>query len=433
MVVLLGLVAIGLVSAPLAAAHSDLESTAPAMDEVLADPPSTIRLNFNIEVAERGLRVQVRDATGAVIATAAPVRLDATTVEAAITGPMPAGGQNVRWSVIAADGHRVSGRYGFTVERGTPPASEEDVGVAAVEPADPPTVADSTSFAEPSRTAEIGATVARSIGYIALLLLIGAVLVGALVAPALGRLDPERRIAAVVALSTRRVTVLALGLLLLASLLAIPLQARADALTIGEIMEIRAGRAAALTAFLTIAALVVFALYGRRRGARGVAVVFGVLVAALSVSPVLTGHSATASIPVALVDWVHVLAAGAWAGGVLTLALLAARLLRIEPADLRARAVTLIIHGFTRIALVGLALLVVSGAITTVVMVGSPLNLVDSTWGIVLIAKVATVAGAVLLAGLARRGTSFDVGVRLEAGVLLGAIVLTGVLTGLNP
>lgn len=419
------------VTATSAWAHSDLDQTRPAMDAVLETPPDAIELIFNIEVADRGMRLNVRDTEGNVVPVERPVRLDATTVRAAVQGPVPAGALRVRWSVIAADGHRVSGAYGFRVERGTPPAAvveqaEATGGAAVPPPAEVPDV-------EPSEVAEIAATGLRAVGYAALLLLIGAVLIRLAVVPFTARVVADRDAVRGLEVTVRSVVAIALVALVVVSLAAIPAQARADALTVGEILAIRTGQVALLTAALGVAALVAFTVLARHARSRAALFVAAALVAALSVTPVLTGHSATASVPVAAVDWVHVLAAGAWGGGVLTLALFAARFLRRVAATDRPQVVGATIHAFTRVALVGLGLLVVSGAVTAVVMVGSPLNLLDSTWGLVLLAKIGTVILAVLLAGLARRGTSFEVGVRLEAGVILAAIVLTGVLTGLNP
>jgi methionine-rich copper-binding protein CopC len=111
--VLLG--TIGLVMAPAAAAHDDLIGADPAPDSTVAALPAQVTLTFSGAVlAEEGISViAVTDAAGSPLHVGGPVVSGAVVAQplvGAASGPV-----TVRWRVVSADGHPISGEFGFLV------------------------------------------------------------------------------------------------------------------------------------------------------------------------------------------------------------------------------------------------------------------------------------------------------------------------------
>src|SRR6516162_2007922 len=119
------------------------------------------------------------------------------------------------------------------------------------------------------------------------------------------------------------------------------------------------------------------------------AFVLGVAVAvALSVS--LTGHAADwgdATLSVG-VDWAHAVAASAWVGGLFALALVAGR--RAAPWSRESLAV--VVPRFSRLAGLSLLAVVITGSYNAWAQLGGLSRLWETTYGLVLIAKLLIVA-----------------------------------------
>lgn len=114
------LVAAGLVMASPAAAHDDLVGADPAPDSSVAVLPAQVTLTFSGAVlAEAGTSViTVTDAAGAALQVGEPVVSGSVVtqpVAGAATGPV-----TVRWRVVSADGHPISGAFGFLVAAAAP-------------------------------------------------------------------------------------------------------------------------------------------------------------------------------------------------------------------------------------------------------------------------------------------------------------------------
>jgi putative copper export protein/mono/diheme cytochrome c family protein len=117
------------------------------------------------------------------------------------------------------------------------------------------------------------------------------------------------------------------------------------------------------------------------------------------------GHAAAVEgvgLPAALLDALHLLAAGAWLGALLPLAALLRAAARAEGADARPFAV-LAVRAFSRLALAVMILLVVTGLANTWFQVGSVPALVGTSYGWLLLAKVSLLIPILLLAQHARR------------------------------
>ncbi len=133
------------------------------------------------------------------------------------------------------------------------------------------------------------------------------------------------------------------------------------------------------------------------RAARGEALLLG---AAALVLVGAAGHAAAVEPGAALaiaVDGVHLLASGVWAGGLVPLAVLLAAAGREAGADARPYAV-LAARRFSRWALASVLVLTASGVANAATNVGSVAGLVGTTYGRLLLAKLALL---VLILGLA--------------------------------
>jgi copper transport protein len=231
-----------------------------------------------------------------------------------------------------------------------------------------------------------------------------------------------------------------------------------DADVIGDVLGTRFGIVWALgaVAWLLVAALAAPRPLPLQRppsmGATGVAL--AVPVAALCTLPALGGH-ASVQPPVALLapaNVLHVLAIGAWLGGmaVLVLAVRSATI-RLEPGE-RTRLLAAIVARFSAMAGVAIAVLLASGIAQGIVEVRTPANLVETAFGRAVLVKIVLFAAIVALGAVNRRrllpalshaarsgeppGRAGQLLRRtLRAELVLGIVVLavTGALAGYAP
>ena len=106
-------------AAPAAFAHDQLISSSPAPDERLAKTPASITLTFSSPLLALGHEVRVVDDNAKNWVDGAAVLSRETLVQA--LPELPDGGYQVSWRVVSADGHPISGSYGFRV--GNPAAA----------------------------------------------------------------------------------------------------------------------------------------------------------------------------------------------------------------------------------------------------------------------------------------------------------------------
>ncbi|MDP2483282.1 MAG: copper resistance protein CopC [Candidatus Palauibacterales bacterium] len=120
-----------------ASVHTRLESSVPSADEVLSTPPERFELRFsepvNVALSEFLLISPAGDSMA--------VALDAEGDDRILVGDVPLlenGRYGVRWRTVSADGHPVSGEFGFTLsvaaaESRVPANSAADSGAAEAE------------------------------------------------------------------------------------------------------------------------------------------------------------------------------------------------------------------------------------------------------------------------------------------------------------
>ena len=118
------------------------------------------------------------------------------------------------------------------------------------------------------------------------------------------------------------------------------------------------------------------------------------------------GHAASADallrVPAAVIDALHLIAAGAWLGALLPLALLLRAAAAEAGADSRPYAV-LAVRRFSAVALAAMAVLVVTGAAGAWLQLGDVAGLVGTPYGWLLLVKLALLLPVLVLAAVNRR------------------------------
>lgn len=107
-----------MILATAASAHAHLESSLPA-DKARVSAPTAIELRFSEAVRVTSLTLQ--QGTAAATKLAAPASAGKH-VSVPVSGLTP-GDYKVNWRVASADGHLMSGSFGFTVDPAAPAAA----------------------------------------------------------------------------------------------------------------------------------------------------------------------------------------------------------------------------------------------------------------------------------------------------------------------
>lgn len=370
-------VSVPLGPAPPAAAHAALVATTPTRDQVLASPPRSVQVTFSEPVTPVPGKVQVLAPDGKRISTGEPTVRGTTLTIPVRVADHPLGTYLVSYRVVSADSHPVAG--GFTFSAGAPSAQ-------------PPQAAGDT--VDPRLTAL--SAVARAVGYLGLVLVVGTVLL-------LVALWPPR-------LSRRGPTALAwvgMGLLVVATLATGHLQAAASTGTtvtgvsagdlatvagspLGQVLAARLGLLAAVAALLPVA---VRGAAGRRT--RWLLALLGV---ATLVTWPLAGHPVAAPVPPAsvLADTMHLASVSVWLGGLVVLVVFVLR-------RTHERVLAVLLPVWSRWAAAAVCWLVASGLVQVVAEVGRPAALLGTGYGRLVLTKVGLLAVVLAVAAFQRR------------------------------
>ncbi|EMA35314.1 copper resistance CopC/CopD family protein [Halobiforma nitratireducens] len=459
LVVFVVVLAAGLVATPVTA-HAYLSESDPANGEQIDDVPDEITLSFSGDGIVNA-DVAIENPDGEIVSSEPEIvpedsQIVRVPIEASEDDADLEGMYTVDWEVLADDGHTTSGSFFFAV--GDEPLDRDAV-LEAYEEGDDGEEDESMSPLEAGAKSLLLVGVAGLIGIPA----IAAVAVG----PVFARAAPQRRDRA-----DDRLGPLLAGAALLTSVGALGLGlARSTALgplSVGTIVEFGGtplGRAWLLQVVLAVgvAALVAGLVCGYLSRRESLA---GTCLGALAVAGTIawTSHSATAidRLTGAVVDFVHVVGAGLWVGGLAVLAFVVVPTVReAAPAD-RPGLLAAVIRRFSVLALVGVTFVVTTGFVLASWHVPTASGLTETVYGLVLVVKLLVVAVALALGGLTRvvllgrlesttatestagsRPTSADGGrnegepwvsriarsVRLEVTLLVVVLLLSGILT----
>jgi copper transport protein len=360
-----------LVLAPGAAAHATLVSAEPANDAVLAEPPAQVTLRFNEPVESAFGSVRVFDAAARRVDDGDVGRPDRETVSVGVDGELADGTYTVTWRVVSADSHPVAGAFVFHV--GEPGANPGGIAEQVLDGGTP-------------RHVTVLFTFVRFLDFALLLLVAGgaAALATSLRDAAPGLRD---RLLGALVLAAAALAVVALAGIVVQGAYAGGLTL-ADAATrdgVSAVLDTRFGEAWLAQAGI---ALAVALLALAARGSASDRLVYALLApaAVLTALPALSGHANVSGGISLVTDVAHVAAAAVWTGGLAFLvgALLAAR---EERWELAARAVP----RFSTLAVGAVAVLIVAGTINAYEQVGAWRGLWDTTYGLLLLAKIALV------------------------------------------
>ncbi|MFD7277343.1 copper resistance CopC/CopD family protein [Streptomyces sp. NPDC059862] len=359
-----------------ASAHAGLGSTDPRDGTVLDAAPRYITLTFteSVGLLDDSVRVIAPDNRPLRTSGAAHVDGSSDTVRLRLPAGLEDGTYTVAWRVVSADSHPVSGAFIFSV--GEPSATT----VAVTAPAEDPAA---TSLYN----------IARYCAYGGLALLIGVLVFTAAVlggpSEALRRLIPA-------ACLTLLVSTTALLLLRGPYERGTGLADALDPAVLRATLTSRPGLALlARLALLAGAFLLVRRSWRRPHAVLGVPLALG-----LALTWAAAEHaSAGIQVPVAITSSVlHLLAMAVWLGGLTALLTVLYR----APQDLTAPAVT----RFSRLAFGCVAVLTVTGVYQSWRGVGSFNALTGTTYGRLLLAKLAAVTLLLAAAAVSRRWTS---------------------------
>lgn len=391
-------------SAPNAAAHAYVISQSPTSGSELAKSPEAVVVRFSEPVTlASGTVTSVINSAGARVDSGSPV-LSGDRLTIPVRPGLATGVYVASWSVISADSHPVGGSLQF------------GVGV-------PTTAVAQAAAPEPSSLLQLINGVLKGLVCLGLVLALGAPIAARVLQVSL----PPRWFAFGCAAG-------AIG-----SLLQIPAQylwgASASRATFAGLVQ-SAGSGYALTIYLRVALLVVAWLVVRRWPA------FTIVALLVVATVVHNGHGGAEGGWIFVSTLAHAAAATAWIGGLLVLgwALLTRRL---EVAQLRRLPL------WSRYAGTVVAVIAATGVAQSIVQVRYPAALVHTTYGWVLLTKVALVA----LAGVAalrghrwvRTHTRWDQQpapgqtgrlrrfVRWEAAIGAVVVILSGVLSSIDP
>ena len=429
-----------------ASGHALLKSSSPARGAQLKDAPEHVDFTFDEPVEASLGAVRVFNTSGDQVQTDDLERPgdNADTVGAGLPADLPDGLYTATYHVVSADSHPVSGGITFTV--GKP---GRDLGGFTQSK----TISELLAESEAGKVTEVAFWADRWIGYLAIALAVGALAWMLLV------WRPESTTAGIdrspVERSFRKLVLVVSAAGLLASLLAIAFQGSIGAGTSfwhafgsgipGEVIHTRFGSVMLVRSAIWLL-LIGLVLTGGRHFSRPGPVSLLALGAglALAVTPAFAGHASTRDPGWLLVpsDIVHVSAMAVWTGGLASMLLLLPAATRQlgEPAD-RTGLLTRAALRFSTIALVAVALIGVSGAVQSIVEVGSVPDLFDTQFGRAVSIKIVLFAiliglGAAnrtrIIPGLVRRldraESPGEPGNRLRQSLRLEVVLVTIVL-----
>jgi copper transport protein len=375
----LGLLGIVLSAAP-ASAHATLESTTPQQGSQVGTAPSSVSLTFSEGVGLNPQSVEVLDPHGHRVDTGDPHNPGgrSATVTVDLKAGLPNASYAVVWHVVSADSHPIAGTFSF------------GVGVAA-----------GTAPADAGSNPLMGALdgLSRGIAYAGAVLLLGGTAFLAWLWPAgVALARPRRLVTAGWLLSVTGAAALFLAQGPYGAGLGVG--ALSDPALAGDTLATQYGKlillrlvvlAFAAGALRRLAAARGDDIPTSRSAVAGLGVVFLVTFS-------LSEHAGQGDlVPVwATLDALHLAAASVWVGGLamLTYAMLA----RSTAADLAA-----VLPRWSRLAMVAVATLVVTGSAQAWRQIGSLAALTGTEYGLLVLGKVAGLIVMLVLAEMGRR------------------------------
>ncbi len=434
------------VPSQIAFAHANLERAEPTPGSALDQPPREVRLQFSEPVDSSFSKIQVlndhKDVVDRNDSRVAPG--DPRSMLVSLPDQLSNGVYTVQWRTLSAvDGHTVNGAFPLVIG----PLPAEGLGAA--------TAASSEATFAPETA------VARWWFYLS-----AGVLFGTLLAwqyafrPLFGKSNPTAQ--AVAARQARRLALIAGTALLIGVLYGAIAQAAVAAdvpiwNTLGQPLTelLSRGRYASLwwpRLALTVLALGIVAWRGVRQLPGQIALV---AVAGTLLTNSLNSHSAallSGSYLGVAVDWLHLLAASTWFGGLATLTFVLPGAVRESRAS-GDRVLAQAVARFSTMALISVGVLIATGTFQAWLQVGSWEGMFQTLYGLSVTTKIVLLALALVaasfnlliarprLALLAAKQSAvasqvaqrFALAIRTELALLMLVLIAAAVLTGIAP
>jgi copper transport protein len=371
---LLAVCVLALAAPTTAGAHATLTSASPAEQGRVESPPTEIRLAFDQSVTAGPDAIVVYAADGRRVSGTVSQAVGGTVIRVPVKGLEAGEAYTVRWRELSADGHVGTGVFTFGVGVDAPPPTEA-VGASGMTWRD---------------------DVARWALFASLALVLGVVGIRLLVLPRVVDARVERRVHLLGTLGAVAAVNAGIAGFVIRSANALQVSGvdllYADLSPFAE--STRFGVAFLITTLGFGACLTILAIAWvlDRPGLRWPAFL---LALALVWSYPLSGHQATepnASLVGQLADWVHLVSAMLWAGGVLTLAVV---VWPLAPELRRAAFLR-----FSRIAVILVAVLVAAGTVVAIERLPAISDLWQTSYGTTLLLKVGLVLVALAWGGI---------------------------------
>ncbi len=399
-----------LVAASPASAHNTLLSSDPADGGSLSAAPTQMTLVFDKSVPLDTLSIELIDASG--VRTTLTGSTHGAAGDTEVVTPLPAlepGEVNTRWRLVGPDGHPITGRVSFVVAA-APITTIETVSETTVAGATPATTPSSTipvsqsaadatdsgnvGFAEPWSTPSSARWLFRMLSYLAIMTIGGVIATTAFVwtrawsHPSLQRLVMSSLVAAI-ALAVGQLLVIA------SDIRAVPIWRSFGGLAAA--FETDAGIALAVRIALIVGlAWEMFMMPTRDESTRWAAA--GGCTLLLLATWAYAGHARSMrwSVIGVPLDVAHHAAAAAWLGGLAIVGIVAMR-------DTEADEMVDIVQRFARLAATSVAVIVGTGAIQALRLVGNPTRLLAADHGRYLLLKLAVMGVMLKVADINRQ------------------------------
>ena len=406
-----------------AGAHSSLIGSDPPAGATLTEAFDEVVLQFDNPIEESFGGLQVFSPDGVRVESGQPV-ISETAVRVPLDRLRASGIYTVVFRIISADGHPVESDFTFTFDAPTPtPQPTQPTPVPTSEPSpteptetptplatptpeasatppaavadEPPT--DSFQLKDAGAGTALGLWTARFINQLLLTALVGLLVTAVLLHPQSLREGPARGLlrwagGAAVLWSLSALLLFTFGV---STAAARPLPEALDGDLVRRFASTRFGTS---TLVQSAVAILVAAAATTARGRRGAgAALAGAALGAFA--PVWWGHAGSSKLlPVAVTsNWAHVLGVTAWVGGlaVLAVVVLSNRGHRLDRAAATRR--------FSRLAGCAIGAVMLSGLVNALLNMGSADQLLDTTWGRLVVVKLALFAGIAWLGWQNRR------------------------------
>jgi len=393
--------------------HALLKSSQPAAGDSLTAAPAQVTITFTETPDLRLSTISLVDSSGGAVQTGALTGSPTDPATLGVTLPTLADGvYTVTWRTVSSvDGHLATGSFAF------------GVGVA------PPTQPASASASGSSQLSALGIA-GRWLSYAGLLVLVGAAWLlwrTTIRTKAAGERDAR---------ALRTLLLIAAAAAAAGTLVVLFDQLSSAGVGLADVVGTSLGNAVTLRG-LTVCAALVGALIVRWRAGR-----IGLLIAAIGVLAAMLvdvglSHAGAGNQPIidSAVQWLHLVAAGAWLGGLTALLVW----LRYRAPDDSAADVA---RRFSLLATISIALVVITGVVRAVEEIGTIDALFGTLFGWLIIGKSALLIVLAALGalnhflhvprGVAGLGPLRKVG-RAEVGVAAVIVLLTSALVNIAP